>query len=132
MSGHSVLIVEDELLIRLALSEYLADCGFHILEAASAAEAMDIMERQKVELVFTDVRMPGDMDGVELARWVTKYWPGIPVMLTSGEMGGIKAMEELCQASHVSAFTKPYRYGEVERKMREAIAASQRRAAEPA
>lgn len=124
MSGHSVLIVEDELLIRLALSEFLTECGFQVVEAADAAEAMERMEREKVDAVFTDVRMPGDMDGVEFARWVLKHWPGLPVMLTSGEMSGIKAMEELRASERVSVFTKPYRYADVEKKLKDMIAAS--------
>jgi DNA-binding NtrC family response regulator len=128
LSGHSVLIVEDELLIRLALSEYLAECGFSVLEAADAAEAMDLMQRAKVDIIFTDVRMPGDMDGIAFAQWVLKHWPGLPVMLTSGEMSGIKAMEELCRSEHVNVFTKPYRYAEVEKKMREAIGLSKQSA----
>ena len=123
MSGPSVLIVEDELLIRLALSEYLTECGFSVREAADAAEAMDLMEREKVDAIFTDVRMPGEMDGIEFVRWVLEHRPGTPVMLTSGEMGGIKAMEELRVSDRVSVFTKPYRYADVERKLRQAIAA---------
>ena len=127
MSGHTILIVEDELLIRLALREHLEECGFSVLEAADAAEAMDLMERHdQIALVFTDVRMPGDMDGIDLAEWILKHWPGLPVMLTSGELGRIKANEELAKAENFSAFSKPYRYGEISAKIILAIEKSAR------
>jgi CheY-like chemotaxis protein len=104
LSGHTILIVEDELLIRLALREHLEACGFSVLEAADAAEAMDLMEcHAEIALVFSDVRMPGDMDGIDLAEWILKHWPGLPVMLTSGELGRIKASEELAAAKNFLA-----------------------------
>jgi CheY-like chemotaxis protein len=122
LSGHTILIVEDELLIRLALREHLEACGFSVLEAADAAEAMDLMERHdEIALVFSDVRMPGDMDGIDLAEWILKHWPGLPVMLTSGELGRIKASEELARAENFSAFSKSYRYAEITAKMTLAI-----------
>jgi CheY-like chemotaxis protein len=127
LSGHTILIVEDELMIRLALREHLEECGFAVLEAADAAEAMDLMERHdEIALVFSDVRMPGDMDGIDLAEWILKHWPGLPVMLTSGELGRISASEELSRAANVFAFSKPYRYGEISAKMILAIEKSPR------
>lgn len=124
MSGHTILIVEDELLIRLALREHLEACGFSVLEASDAAEAMDMMERHSIDLVFSDVRMPGDMDGIDLAEWILKHWPGLPVMLTSGELARVRAKEELIRAKNFCAFSKPYRYDEVSTKMASAIANS--------
>jgi CheY-like chemotaxis protein len=76
LSGHTILIVEDELLIRLALREHLEAYGFSVLEAADAAEAMDLMEyHAEIALVFSDVRMPGDMDGIDLAEWILNIGP---------------------------------------------------------
>jgi DNA-binding NtrC family response regulator len=118
LAEHTILIVEDELLIRLALREHLEECGFDVLEAADAAEAMDLMERhERIALIFSDVRMPGDMDGIDLAQWVLKCRPGMPVMLTSGELARVKACETLSRAENFSTFSKPYRYGEVSAKM---------------
>jgi len=118
LDGHTILIVEDELLIRLALREHLEGCGFRVLEAADAAEAMDLIERHdEIALVFSDVRMPGDMDGIDLARWVLKHRPGLPVMLTSGELARVQASKELSGSENFSAFSKPYRYDEVSAKM---------------
>lgn len=122
MSGHTVLIVEDEPLIRMALSEHLQDLGFQVLEAASAAEAMTVMDRHRgIDLVFSDVRMPGEMDGIGLARWILKHWPGMPVMLTSGELSRVKAVEELSEADNFSTLAKPYRYVDVCARMVMAI-----------
>jgi DNA-binding NtrC family response regulator len=122
LSGHTILIVEDEPLIRLALSEHLQDLGFQVLEAASAAEAMAMMERHRgIDLVFSDVRMPGEMDGIALAQWILEHWPGMPVMLTSGELSCVKAVEELSGAENFSTFAKPYRYADLGAKMAEAI-----------
>ena len=122
MSRHTILIVEDEPLIRLALSEHLQDLGFQVLEAASAAEAMTMMGRDHgIDLVFSDVRMPGEMDGIALAQWILKHWPGLPVMLTSGELSRVKAVEELSEAENFSALAKPYRYADVCARMAKAI-----------
>lgn len=118
LSGHTILIVEDELLIRLALSEHLRDLGFEVLEAASAAEAVAMMDRHRgIDLVFSDVRMPGEMDGIALAQWILEHRPGMPVMLTSGELARVKAVEELSGAENFSAVAKPYRYADVSAKM---------------
>jgi len=122
LSGHTILIVEDEPLIRLALSEHLQDLGFQVLEAATAAEATALMDRHRgIDLVFSDVRMPGEMDGIALAQWILEHRPGMPVMLTSGELSRVKAIEELSGAKNFSAFAKPYRYAEISAKITAAI-----------
>ncbi len=122
LSGHTILIVEDEPLIRLALSEHLQDLGFQVLEAATAAEATALLDRHRgIDLVFSDVRMPGEMDGIALAQWILEHRPGMPVMLTSGELSRVKAIEELNGAENFSTLAKPYRYAEIGAKMAEAI-----------
>jgi CheY-like chemotaxis protein len=84
--GPSVLIAEDELLIRFALSDCLADRGFRVLEAGNASEAIDLLEAEpEIDLVFTDIRMPGAMNGIDLANWVHAHRPGLAVVLTSGD-----------------------------------------------
>jgi two-component system, response regulator PdtaR len=85
-NGPAVLIAEDEMLIRFALSDCLADRGFRVFEAASAAEAIDVLEAEpEIELVFTDIRMPGSLNGIDLANWVHAHRPGLAVVLTSGD-----------------------------------------------
>jgi CheY-like chemotaxis protein len=80
-----VLLVEDEVLIRMAIADYLRSCGYRVIEAGSADEAVAVIDgRARIDVVFTDVKMPGSMDGFGLARCVRQRLPGIPVVLTSG------------------------------------------------
>ncbi|OCJ08190.1 MULTISPECIES: response regulator [unclassified Rhizobium] len=80
-----VLVVEDEPLLRLSISAELEDEGFVVLEAGSADDAIRIIEQHpEVSLVFTDVDMPGMMDGIRLAGFVRDRWPPIKIIVTSG------------------------------------------------
>lgn len=81
----TILVVEDETLIRMVSTEMLEDAGFRVIEAQSADEALKILEQAAdVQLLFTDIRMPGSMDGLELAELVHRRWPNIRLLLTSG------------------------------------------------
>lgn len=80
-----VLVVEDEFLLRMNAAEMIADAGFDVVEAANADEAIDILEtRPDIHVVFTDIQMPGSMDGLKLARFVRGRWPPIKIDATSG------------------------------------------------
>ena len=102
----TVLVVEDELLIRICAARCLADAGFEVIEAADAAEAMEAIEgRDDVALVFTDVNMPGQLDGLDLAWEVSRRKPEIAVIVTSG-----RATPREGQIPSGSRFlAKPYR-----------------------
>jgi len=81
----TILVVEDEALIRMISADVLADAGFRVLEAENADEAIEILKRaEHVRLVFTDIRMPGCMDGLELAAFVHAHWPDVRLVVTSG------------------------------------------------
>jgi len=81
----SVMVVEDEALVRLLLAERLRECGFSVIEAARADEALTYIEAGgRVDLVFTDINMPGPINGVDLAREIRIRFPAIHVILTSG------------------------------------------------
>ncbi len=83
----TILIVEDEALVRLVLSEALRDAGMRVVEAASAEEAEAALKAGlQVDLVFTDVRMPGSYDGLELARRIKRERADLPVLVTSGHL----------------------------------------------
>src|SRR5262245_21192751 len=88
-SKPTVLLVEDEPLIRLAVADYLRECGFKVLEAGSADDALAILTATKpefrIDVLFSDVRMPGKLDGFGLARWVREHRPALPVLLGSGD-----------------------------------------------
>ena len=80
-----VLIVEDELLIRMDAAEMIESAGFDVVEAGNADEAIAILEgRADIAIVFTDVHMPGSMDGLRLAAAVRGRWPPIKIIATSG------------------------------------------------
>ena len=80
----TVLVVEDEVLIRLLIASELRDSGIQVLEASDAEEALTILESSlPVHVVFTDIRMPGRMDGIGLSRFVRERYPHLKLMLTS-------------------------------------------------
>jgi DNA-binding NtrC family response regulator len=80
-----ILVVEDDILIRVAVVEYFRECGFEVYPASNAEEARQVLDNGLVvHLVFTDVEMPGVMNGFALARWVKDNHPDIEVILTSG------------------------------------------------
>jgi len=80
-----VLIVEDELLLRMDAADIIAAAGFEVIEAGNADEAIVILEaRSDITVIFTDIQMPGSMDGLKLARAVRGRWPPIKIVATSG------------------------------------------------
>jgi CheY-like chemotaxis protein len=82
-----VLIVEDEFLLRMDAVDMIAAAGFEAVEAANADEAIKILEaRRDITVVFTDIQMPGSMDGLKLARAVRGRWPPIKIVATSGHL----------------------------------------------
>jgi DNA-binding NtrC family response regulator len=117
----TILIVEDETLIRIMLSDYLQECGFAVLEAANADEAVTLIERDVsgIDLIFSDVRMPGTMDGFGLAKWVRENRPSLPVILTSGDIGKANLAQDLCANGLFLA--KPYELDLIAEKIRQAI-----------
>ena len=82
-----VLLVEDEPFIRLATADALEDAGFEVIETANAQAAHEVLlRRTDVRVLFTDVKMPGSMNGLELASLVRSRWPHISVVITSGHL----------------------------------------------
>jgi CheY-like chemotaxis protein len=80
-----ILVVEDDGLVRRVSADQLADVGYQVLEAANSEEAIAILETGAgVAVLFTDVNMPGDLDGLDLARLVHQRWPNVRLLVTSG------------------------------------------------
>jgi CheY-like chemotaxis protein len=80
-----VLVVEDEFLIRMNVVEIIEDAGYRALEAANADEAIALLETHpNISVVFTDIDMPGSMNGIRLAQAVRGRWPPIKIIATSG------------------------------------------------
>jgi CheY-like chemotaxis protein len=83
-----VLVVDDEPLIRLGLAATLEDAGYQVVEAADAKQAIGLLEANDgIEVVLTDVDMPGDMDGIRLAHYVRHRWPPVVLVVISGKIG---------------------------------------------
>jgi CheY-like chemotaxis protein len=115
-----VLIVEDELLIRLDAVEMIEAAGFGVVEAASADEAIAILERRlDITVVFTDIQMPGSMDGLKLAAAVRNRWPPIMIVATSGRVK--LGPGDLPEGGRF--LPKPYSPAEITKTLRELIAA---------
>lgn len=83
-SDHAVLMVEDEEIVRISNCDLLERSGLQVLEASNALEAMALLEAHpEIRVLVTDVKMPGWMSGIDLARQVAKKWPEICIMVTS-------------------------------------------------
>jgi two-component sensor histidine kinase len=83
----AVLVVEDEMMLRMRAVDMVEDAGFTPVEAINADDALAILEsRSDIELLFTDIQMPGSMDGLKLAYAVHKRWPAIKIILVSGQL----------------------------------------------
>ena len=114
----TVLVVEDEILIRSMIVEYLTECGYRVIEADSGDEAIAVLRRtaQTVNVVVSDVMMPGSLDGFALARWVGKQRPDIKVILTSGLARTADAADASCFDAPV--ILKPYDLAKLERRIK--------------
>jgi CheY-like chemotaxis protein len=109
----AVLVVEDEILIRSAVAEFLRGAGYKVIEAANAAEAVAVFASgTQIDLVFSDINMPGPMDGFGLVGWITDHHPGIQVILTSAISHARRAGE-----IGVDFLRKPYRLAEAVRRI---------------
>ena len=83
----NVLVVEDEMVLRMRAVDIVEDAGFRALEAVNADDALAILEsRSDISLLFTDIQMPGTLDGLKLAHAVHKRWPAIKIVLVSGQV----------------------------------------------
>lgn len=109
-----VLVVEDEVLIRMGAVDLVESAGFEAVEARDADEAIQILEaRSDIGLVFTDVDMPGTMDGLKLCRYIRERWPPVRLIVASGM--AILDQSQLPEGARF--FPKPY----VEQSIVEAI-----------
>jgi len=105
-SPQTILIVEDEALVRLAAFDLAVEAGHEALEASNADEAINILEsREDIRLIFTDIDMPGTMDGLKLAAYVRNRWPPIKIVVASGKA----VVEEGLLPAGSRFLSKPYR-----------------------
>jgi CheY-like chemotaxis protein len=113
-----VLIVEDESLIRINAVEMIEQAGFEAIAASDADEAIRILEsRNDIRAVFTDVHMPGSMDGIRLAGVVRNRWPPVALIVTSGQT----KVPESDLPIGGRFLPKPYAPGQIETALRQLI-----------
>jgi signal transduction histidine kinase/ActR/RegA family two-component response regulator len=118
--GHeTILVVEDNEAMRNVVMRQLGDLGYHVIEAGNAAKALEILTAgDKVDLLFTDVVMPGKLNGIELARLAREKWPKLKVVLTSGfPENKLSGHNE--PLTGLRLLSKPYRREELARVIRE-------------
>jgi CheY-like chemotaxis protein len=117
----SILVVEDHAEVRTVVVRQLAELGYRVREADSAAAALAILEEGgKVDLLFTDVIMPGGMLGTELAVEVRRRWPQVKILLTTG-FAEAAAQNGRRIPEGMALITKPYRKRALDEKIREVL-----------
>jgi len=100
-----VLVVEDKALVRMVAVDLIEDAGYETVEASTADDAIRILEaRRDIRIVFTDIHMPGSMDGLKLARAIRNRWPPIELILTSA----LPRLRALDLPERGVFLTKPY------------------------
>jgi two-component sensor histidine kinase/FixJ family two-component response regulator len=113
-----VLVVEDEMMLRMRAVDIVEDAGFTPIEAVNADEALAILEsRSDIDLLFTDIQMPGSMDGLKLAHAVHERWPSIKIILVSGKLTPTDAEKPI----HSRFFGKPLEVKQMIAEMQEMI-----------
>lgn len=114
-----VLVVEDNAIVRMGALDLVVSAGYEALEAADADQAIAILEeRADIDLVFTDVQMPGTMDGIKLAHYIRDRWPPVKILVASG--AAIIAESNLPGGSIF--FSKPYEDGAIVQAMARLLA----------
>lgn len=119
----TVLLVDDEVLVRLVISDYLRECGYRVIEADSAEEAVVVLRQAdvSVDVVLSDVALPGPMDGFSLAKWTRQNRPDVAVLLAGSVGRAASAAGELCDNG--PTFSKPYDPQAVADRIRRLLAA---------
>jgi|SRR5262252_5994800 len=118
----TVLVVEDDVLIRMPIAQYLRDCGYKVIEAVNADEAMTVLLHQEtaVDIVFSAIDMSGSTDGFGLSQWVREHRPGLDVILTGTVPRAVNAAKQLCDDGPMP---KPYEPRAVLDQIRRLLAA---------
>ena len=105
-----VLVVEDELFVRLELTEAIEATGRDVFHVPSAEEALEALQQDaSIGLVLTDIKMPGSMDGIELAKNIQQRWPSVRVVISSANI----ATDARCRSLGTPLLHKPYRLSDL-------------------
>jgi DNA-binding NtrC family response regulator len=118
----TILVVEDDILVRMPIAQYLRDCGYKVIEASNSDEAMQVLLHQEisVDVVFSDVEMPGAVDGFGLAKWIRQHRPNLDVLLAGTVPRAVENAKGLCEQGPIP---KPYEAQLVHDHIRRMLAA---------
>lgn len=117
--GTTVIVVEDEVIVRMDIAMSLQDEGFIVLEASNADEAIGLLDAHpEIRLMFTDIDMPGSMDGLKLAEAVRDRWPPVKIIIASGH----RQLRDDLLPIEGKFFSKPYDHAHIISAMREMLA----------
>jgi len=118
----TVLIVEDEATLREMARDILEDCGYHVLEACTGREALEVWRQSagEIDLLLTDMVMPEGVSGVDLAEWLLADRPDLKIIFTSG-YSSTEVGEELLMRSHTRFLQKPYTYSVLAKTVRDCL-----------
>src|SRR5215467_1648609 len=110
----------------MPIAQYLRDCGYKVIEAVNADEAMTVLLHKEtvVDIVFSDIEMPGTLDGFGLAKWIREHRPGLDVLLAGTVPSAVERAKELCNDGPIP---KPYEAAAVYSHIRRLLAARQAR-----
>ena len=115
----TILVVDDEDQICTVMTEFLQDCGYNVLQAGNVGQAKELFSGRRVDLVFSDIDMPGGENGFDLAQWIFRRHPGTKVLLTSGFPHQTTQLAELCEP----LIRKPYSFSAVLQRIENLIQA---------
>ena len=119
--GESVLVVEDNEALRRIVTRQLGELGYRVLAAGNAAAGLELLDRQSIDLLLTDIVMPGGINGRELARRAGQRWPGIKIVFTSGFSEARLNGDAGSLAACTPLLSKPYRKEDLASAAREAL-----------
>jgi len=122
-----VLVVEGEVLVRTAIAQYLRDCGYRVLEAGNAKEAIRVLEQSAivVDVILSAIEISGPMDGFGLSHWVKAHRPGTDILLAGTMQRAANAAAELCEEGQM--LSKPYQPETVVERIKQLLAERARR-----
>lgn len=119
VGGATILVVEHEVVVRLAVSDYLRKCGYRVLEATNGDEAQAILKAgEPVKIAVLDVNLRHGITGFELAQWIRQSRPGVRIILTSGISKLVETAHDLCDGPMLK---KPYSQAELVERIRRLI-----------
>ncbi|MGF1622381.1 MAG: response regulator [Rhodomicrobiaceae bacterium] len=118
----TVLLVDAEIIVRMMLAEYLRECGYRVIEAATADEAKFVLEHGdfRVDVVLVDIAAAGSSDGFAFAGWARKHKAGLPLILVGTADHASNAAGDLCEEGPM--FRKPYDHQLLLQRIRQLLA----------